>query len=724
MANEIQAPSGTQREHPLFSGEVPVTLMSGESPRYPSAPGGHEALKRDLDDLGAQYEETRGHYGVPERSLIVYGVPRETAASLGKKYGQEAVIHSQAGRPEFIYTNGENEGAHHASTGTHEFWPPDQQPDDYWTELPGEGFVRLNFDFDHVHRPAPGSAGVGGQPPPTGAGVSKSEVIRGLTSLGLVRHAATNLGLGMDDLVKKSEAPEGSDHLAEKKQLTVPEALRDLHQGLTQQIQEWERQCLDLRKAELQKKSPPGRKKEVEDLKAKGLPASEAFGIAWDQSKGRPVEKAAVTEGGMGAAPGAPIAQYGSGGLQMSEDERLERYAKGEQPMTKAMSPIIAARMAANKAKARSTVAEKPPAKPETTPAAEVAKVGAMAKAMSPIIAARMVANKAKARSAQPAEKPAPAPAPAPEVKKWEMPAGSSPDAPGPKVGVYPDDKPVKVVGSKEGGNDGSAVERGKMAKAAPAPGGIPAAPKAPAAGGAPKLPKLSAAPGGAPAGAPKLPKLPTPGKAPAGGAPKTPPLGAGQPNLKAEPELSKTSISPRNQAEQKAKLPHVRASAGGLMDNMLAGGSKPLAPGQPLAIQPVVSNPLKPVGVRSDVGGGGPKPMVPAGQKPVQTMAERVASRMPAGQPASALAAPPALARPGAAFPPPPSSKPVVHKGEPSPGKPEELEKEHLGFDKLKDKVAEEGARDPAAVAAAVGREKYGAKKMAAKAAAGRKKK
>ena len=42
--------------------------------------------------------------------------------------------------------------------------------------------------------------------------------------------------------------------------------------------------------------------------------------------------------------------------------------------------------------------------------------------------------------------------------------------------------------------------------------------------------------------------------------------------------------------------------------------------------------------------------------------------------------------------------------------------------FAKLKDKLAKKGVRNPAAVAAKVGRTKYGAKKMSKMAAAGRK--
>lgn len=48
----------------------------------------------------------------------------------------------------------------------------------------------------------------------------------------------------------------------------------------------------------------------------------------------------------------------------------------------------------------------------------------------------------------------------------------------------------------------------------------------------------------------------------------------------------------------------------------------------------------------------------------------------------------------------------------------------EHLGFKKLENSLAhEKGISNPAAVAASIGRRKYGAKGMAKKAAAGRKK-
>lgn len=139
--------------------------------------------------------------------------------------------------------------------------------------------------------------------------------------------------------------------------LTKHQALHGLYKGLddiTKEIKAFEDRCVALRKAEtarldqaealakaeaekakkLEKKSPPGRKEEVEKLKEKGLPASEAFGIAWDQYN--------------------------------------DKHKKAEKPLQKVMSPVIAARMAANKAKAKAAALA---AAPKPAPAAPVQKM-------------------------------------------------------------------------------------------------------------------------------------------------------------------------------------------------------------------------------------------------------------------------------------------------------------------------------------------------------------
>lgn len=427
----------------------------------------------------------------------------------------------------------------------------------------------------------------------------------------------------------------------EKKALSIPQALHELHKGLTERVKEFEQDCLTLRKAELAKKSPPGRKEEVEKLKAKGLPASEAFGIAWKQHNAldksleegtQGVAGMAMAEGAACKACGEPLAKCSCGraeryakgepDMQMSEDDKIEKWAKSE--LTKTLNPVIAARMAANKAKARAAAA--PPS----------------------------------------------APAAAPEgAKKGEMPAGAAPEYPGKKIGVLPDDKKER----EQGGDEGSGGDIKKTSLALTKAGFRPGSPS-PMGGSAP------------PAAMPPRPKLPGMGKPAAGGLPKPPSpaggmkppaMGAGAPAMKAE--LTKAGPPPIPAAAHKpaviSSAPNPMHQPGGMV-GMSVKGTMGLPAGH------------------GAVSGGLPKPA--AG---VKTMVERVASRMPqAGG----------------------SKLPGAHLFGKAEGDPS-LAKEHVGFNKLAGDLAhEKGVDDPKAVAAALGRKKYGAAGMAHKAAQGKK--
>lgn len=123
--------------------------MSGENPRFPAS-GGHAELLAELHQLQLPFEEVNGHYGSPERSVIVHGIPKQKLYELGKKYGQESVIHGQAGQHEYIYTNGADDGLSHPGLSTYETWSKEQpdQPDDNYTKLPDGSSFRLHFDFD------------------------------------------------------------------------------------------------------------------------------------------------------------------------------------------------------------------------------------------------------------------------------------------------------------------------------------------------------------------------------------------------------------------------------------------------------------------------------------------------------------------------------------------------------------------------------------------------
>ncbi len=148
-----EAPASPAPAHPLFSGKTTVGMISAENPRFQSEiQGGHEALGDLLRSLGLKHQETQGRYGSPERSYLVYGPSREQMFDLGRRFGQEAVVFSQGGRHEMLYSNGPKAGRFHPSTG-HELF--DEAPSDYFTWMPDMGkYLRLAFDWDSVH-PAP-----------------------------------------------------------------------------------------------------------------------------------------------------------------------------------------------------------------------------------------------------------------------------------------------------------------------------------------------------------------------------------------------------------------------------------------------------------------------------------------------------------------------------------------------------------------------------------------
>lgn len=164
---EYTEPHQLLQDHPIFNGSQSVGMISGESPRWINKlpkeqqeiinSKGHELLSQDLTKLGLKHTPTEGRYGSPERSYIVYGPTQEQLVGLANKYGQDSVVHIPNGHKsaKIVYSDlaeddkGQSlSGAHVPSTGNYNFHPT-EKPEDYYTKLPGKGYVRLNFDFDN-----------------------------------------------------------------------------------------------------------------------------------------------------------------------------------------------------------------------------------------------------------------------------------------------------------------------------------------------------------------------------------------------------------------------------------------------------------------------------------------------------------------------------------------------------------------------------------------------
>jgi hypothetical protein len=623
--------------------------------------GKNPAVNKLVADHGFQTYYAGGKYGKPDlanrnyntKHLMVYDPSPEAGSSFGDETYTDSwrktheLAHALA-YPELNKVYGE--GRRIGKLGTHrtlnealravhwEHMAAHKQRalnEQLGIHVPDETFNReLNTVMhDAVHRAVTGKF----TEPSEEGFVPHSHAVPLETSLGLVREAARNLGLtGMNDLVKKSEGATSVSDI--KKSLTTHEALHELHKGLVAQVADWEKQCLGLRKAELAKS-----KRLKKDDAGDGMaPTSDGMAMS---------ENDRLDAYAKGELKFAKRECDGGAACKCEKCEGLEKYAKGEKGPTKPendewegmkvqaqldskkpAAPIKKAGMIlpgelSKPAEAGGGAGPSAPA-PKPTELPDPPSLGKAAKPNGPTKPENDEWEGMKVQAQLDSKKPK-TPVGAHPYRKTEVPAGASPDgvsAAGNK-GVRPDDKKPKVQAEKsQAGAGGQVIKKAGLAPGAPPP------PKTalPAAGGAPKLPGVK------PAAGPKLPGMPKPGAA---AAPKPPAMGAGTPQLKNE--LTKAVIpSARDQQQQAIKLPGVRASVGNTMDNMLAGGNKPLNPGQPLSIKPIASNPTVPVGVRPSATGGQAPSIKPKAATP---MVERVAA---------SLTPPPAGARPGASLP------------------------------------------------------------------------
>lgn len=145
-----KTPPAELLDHPLFSGSNSVGIMTADTPKYPAKDtGGLLSLKQHLNTLGLAHEVTHGNYGGQQTSVIVHNPTREQIYHLGHTFGQEAVIYSQNGKHELLYSNGPNQGKFHPSLPLTSY--SKTQPDDYYTHIPNKGYVGLHFNLDQLH---------------------------------------------------------------------------------------------------------------------------------------------------------------------------------------------------------------------------------------------------------------------------------------------------------------------------------------------------------------------------------------------------------------------------------------------------------------------------------------------------------------------------------------------------------------------------------------------
>lgn len=132
-------------------------IFSAENPLYPENKKynmGHSDVVDLLQRKGYKVEEAQGHYGVPERSIIVHN-PSKLAVkhllNLSRDLGQESGLYSTGYDHELHYLAGPNAGKHVKGQGTtiHK-----RKPDDlYTTTNDGTHFTHL-LNFNELHEPS------------------------------------------------------------------------------------------------------------------------------------------------------------------------------------------------------------------------------------------------------------------------------------------------------------------------------------------------------------------------------------------------------------------------------------------------------------------------------------------------------------------------------------------------------------------------------------------
>lgn len=129
----------------------PHFLLSAENPKFPDKNQlkmDHPTVLNHLKNAGYDAHEVQGHYGAPEKSIIVYGVNSQHADKLhglASRLGQDSSIYSTGQKHEMLFHHGEMAGKKLHGIGTN--WHG-EKPQDFYTSLPGGAHhFTHNFDF-------------------------------------------------------------------------------------------------------------------------------------------------------------------------------------------------------------------------------------------------------------------------------------------------------------------------------------------------------------------------------------------------------------------------------------------------------------------------------------------------------------------------------------------------------------------------------------------------
>lgn len=132
----------------------PHFLLSAQNPKYPEHNQlglDHDAVLGHLQGAGYDAHAVEGHYGAPEKSIIVYGVTPDHAEKLhglAARMGQDSSIYSTGQNHEMRFHHGADAGKKITGQGTQ--WHK-EKPADFFTSVPGgTHHFTHNFNFDEA----------------------------------------------------------------------------------------------------------------------------------------------------------------------------------------------------------------------------------------------------------------------------------------------------------------------------------------------------------------------------------------------------------------------------------------------------------------------------------------------------------------------------------------------------------------------------------------------
>jgi hypothetical protein len=245
VAEQVKSGAAIKKEQGAIRGAITsapqFAIITAESPRGKSVPGGNEALRKELEAKGYKFEQMEGMYGGKENPFLVQTDKLSDIRSLGKKYGQESVILADNNKYKMQFTSGPQEGQFYTANTITQYATP---PKDYYSTVVRDGKpVHFSIDFDmeklkgkpvpptSPKAPAQALAKASAPTQPTGAeqvaNADRREQTEG------VRKLLIEQGVPPQDAVKQAETVVAG---AEKAASKTGSSLKDTLQNLVRKV--------------------------------------------------------------------------------------------------------------------------------------------------------------------------------------------------------------------------------------------------------------------------------------------------------------------------------------------------------------------------------------------------------------------------------------------------------------------------------------------------------